>query len=94
MGRLDFEEPRYADFPSLNLARQAGEQGGAGPAVLNAANEVAVAAFLAGEITFPRIWQIVGQVLDQVGHADGANLEDLLTADEMARSLAAQGARS
>jgi 1-deoxy-D-xylulose-5-phosphate reductoisomerase len=62
--------------------------------VLNAANEVAVAAFLAGEITFPRIWQIVGQVLDQVGHADGANLEDLLTADEMARSLAAQGARS
>jgi len=94
LGRLDFEEPRYADFPSLNLARQAGEQGGAGPAVLNAANEVAVAAFLAGEITFPRIWQIVGQVLDQVGHADGANLEDLLTADEMARSLAAQGARS
>ena len=94
LGRLDFEEPRYADFPSLNLARQAGDQGGAGPAVLNAANEVAVAAFLAGEITFPRIWQIVGQVLDQVGHADGANLEDLLTADEMARSLAAQGARS
>ena len=60
---LEFEPPRLDDFPALNLARAAGEAGGTLPAVLNAANEVAVAAFLAGTIPFPRIWGVVGEVM-------------------------------
>ncbi len=51
--QLDFDTPRYDDFPALNLARRAGETGGTLPAVLNAANEVAVAAFLDGKISIP-----------------------------------------
>jgi 1-deoxy-D-xylulose-5-phosphate reductoisomerase len=54
LARLDFEEPRYDVFPALELARQAARRGGAAPAVLNAANEVAVAEFLAGRISLPR----------------------------------------
>ncbi len=59
LSRLDFATPRYDDFPALNLARHAGETGGTLPAVLNAANEVAVAAFLADRLSFPGIWQLV-----------------------------------
>ena len=56
---MEFEEPRYADFPALNLARHAGETGGTLPAVMNAANEIAVAAFLDRKIPFPGIWKLV-----------------------------------
>ena len=87
LGKLDFEEPRYDVFPALDLARQAAERGGAAPAVLNAANEVAVAEFLAGRIAFPRIWEIVAAVLDGTeGAAD--DLDALLEADRMARGRA------
>ena len=87
LGKLDFEEPRYDVFPALDLARQAAERGGAAPAVLNAANEVAVAEFLAGRIAFPRIWEIVAVVLDGTeGAAD--DLDALLEADRMARGRA------
>ena len=87
LGRLDFEEPRYDVFPALDLARQAAERGGAAPAVLNAANEVAVAEFLAGRIAFPRIWEIVAAVLDGTeGAAD--DLDALLEADRRARGRA------
>src|SRR5213596_2465166 len=55
--QLEFVTPRYDDFPALNLARRAGDEGGTLPAVLNASNEVAVAAFLAGRISFRRIWR-------------------------------------
>ena len=87
LGKLDFEEPRYDVFPALDLARQAAERGGAAPAVLNAANEVAVAEFLAGRIAFPRIWEIVAAVLDGTeGAAD--DLDALLEADRRARGQA------
>jgi 1-deoxy-D-xylulose-5-phosphate reductoisomerase len=87
LGKLDFEEPRYDVFPALDLARQAAERGGAAPAVLNAANEVAVAEFLAGRIGFPRIWEIVAAVLDGTeGAAD--DLDALLEADRRARGRA------
>ena len=64
LGRLEFERPRYEDFPALNLARRAGEVGGTLPAVLNAANEVAVEAFLAQRLNFPGIWKTVGAVME------------------------------
>src|SRR5216117_798416 len=57
--QLEFAMPRYEDFPALSLARRAGDEGGTLPAVLNAANEVAVSAFLEREISFPRIWKTV-----------------------------------
>ena len=94
LARLDFEEPRYDVFPALALARQAAERGGAAPAVLNAANEVAVAEFLAGRIAFPRIWQIVAAVLEKCGHRPGGDLEALLASDLEARGLALAEARS
>ncbi len=94
LARLDFEEPRYDVFPALALARQAAERGGAAPAVLNAANEVAVAEFLAGRIAFPRIWQIVTAVLEKCGHRPGGDLEALLASDLEARGFALAEARS
>jgi 1-deoxy-D-xylulose-5-phosphate reductoisomerase len=85
LGKLEFEIPRYDDFPALNLARRAGETSGTLPAVLNAANEVAVAAFLNRQIRFPQIWKTVAQVMDRhqvVAHPD---LDAILAADQWAR---------
>ncbi len=86
---LEFESPREADFPALRLARAAGEAGGTLPAVLNAANEVAVAAFLAGRISFPRIWGIVEAVMAGHRHVASPDLDAILEADADARSQAA-----
>ena len=94
LGKLDFEEPRYDIFPALDLARQAAERGGAIPAVLNAANEVAVAEFLAGRITFPRIWEIVAKVLETSLDCAGGDLATLLAADREARERALVQARA
>jgi 1-deoxy-D-xylulose-5-phosphate reductoisomerase len=88
LGRLDFEEPRCDVFPALDLARQAAERGGAIPAVLNAANEVAVAEFLASRIAFPRIWETVAAVLEQTKDMEVVDLAGLLEADRAARELA------
>ena len=88
LGKLDFEEPRYDVFPALDLARQAAERGGVAPAVLNAANEVAVAECLAGRIAFPRIWEIVAAVLEASPDGGGGDLEVLLAADRDARERA------
>jgi 1-deoxy-D-xylulose-5-phosphate reductoisomerase len=88
LGRLEFEVPRYEDFPALNLARRAGETGGTLPAVMNAANEVAVAAFLNRQLRFPQIWGTVAQVMDghrSVAHPD---LDAILAADQWARAEA------
>jgi 1-deoxy-D-xylulose-5-phosphate reductoisomerase len=85
LGRLEFEEPRYDVFPSLNLARTAGEQGGTLPAVLNAANEVAVEAFLQGRIPFPAIWRVVAEAMEQVPQLADPSLDDILEADARAR---------
>lgn len=88
IAKLEFEIPRYDDFPALNLARRAGETGGTLPAVLNAANEVAVAAFLDRQLRFPQIWQTVSAVMDRhqgVAHPD---LDAILAADQWAREQA------
>ena len=88
LSKLEFSTPRYVDFPALNLARRAGEIGGTMPAVMNAANEIAVAAFLDGKMRFPEIWEIVEQVMNQhtpVAHAD---LDAILGADQWARAQA------
>ncbi len=90
LSKLEFFAPRYEDFPALNLARRAGETGGTLPAVLNAANEIAVAAFLDRQVRFPNIWQIVEEVMD--GHTSVALpvLDEILRADQWARAEAAK----
>jgi len=88
LSKLDFEAPRVADFPALRLAREAGEKGGTLPAVLNAANEVAVDAFLSRQIGFTRIWGLVEETMNQVTHVDSQELEVVIEADARARELA------
>jgi 1-deoxy-D-xylulose-5-phosphate reductoisomerase len=88
MGRLDFEAPREDVFPALRLAREAGTRGGTLPAVLNAANEVAVEAFLAGRITFPSIWRIVEDTMHAHSVVAHPGLNELLAADAEARTMA------
>src|SRR6266446_8906816 len=88
LSKLEFSTPRYDDFPALSLARRAGETGGTLPAVMNAANEIAVAAFLDRKVRFPEIWGIVEQVMNQhtpVAHPD---LDAILGADQWARAQA------
>ena len=89
-GSLDFEAPDDQRFPALRLAYEALQQGGTRPAALNAANEVAVAAFLDGRIFFPHITRIVAQTLDQCGEGDDCDLEAIMAADAEARRVAAQ----
>jgi 1-deoxy-D-xylulose-5-phosphate reductoisomerase len=86
LGRLDFEEPRYDVFPALNLARRAGENGGVLPAVLNAANEEAVKAFLDGRIAFTRIWSLVESAMEEAESFATPSLNDILEADSNARA--------
>jgi len=85
---LQFETPRYDDFPALNLARRAGESGGTLPAVMNAANEVAVAAFLDRQVGFPSIWQIVEEVMNRHTSVAHPDLDAILQADQWARDQA------
>ncbi|MFL6588641.1 MAG: 1-deoxy-D-xylulose-5-phosphate reductoisomerase [Chthoniobacterales bacterium] len=87
---LEFETPRFEDFPALNLARRAGESGGTLPAVLNAANEIAVSAFLERKISFPRIWQTVAAVMDRHANVAHPDLGAILRADQWARDEAAK----
>jgi 1-deoxy-D-xylulose-5-phosphate reductoisomerase len=88
LSKLEFAAPRYDDFPALKLARKAGETGGTLPAVLNAANEVAVAAFLDKQIRFPRIWQIVEEVMNRHPSVARPDLDAILRADQWARAEA------
>ena len=87
IGRLDFEEPRTDLFPALHLARRAGTAGGTLPAVLNAANEAAVEAFLAGSLSFPGIWESVERAMDTVPFVEHPSLEQLVEADTAARAV-------
>lgn len=89
LGQLEFAPPRYDDFPALNLARRAGETGGTLPAVMNAANEIAVSAFLERKISFPRIWQTVSAVMDRHTNVAHPDLDAILRADLWARGEAA-----
>src|SRR5947207_1320571 len=88
LSRLEFFTPRYDDFPALNLARQAGETGGTLPAVMNAANEVAVAGFLNRQVRFPDIWQIVEEVMNRHTSVAHPDLDAILQADQWARAEA------
>jgi 1-deoxy-D-xylulose-5-phosphate reductoisomerase len=88
LSRLEFFMPRYEDFPALNLARRAGETGGTLPAVMNAANEVAVAGFLDRQVRFPDIWQIVGEVMNRHRSVAHPDLDAILQADQWARKEA------
>ncbi len=85
LGGLSFEAVRYADFPMLRLGIDAGRRGGAAPAVFNAANEVAVAHFLAGRLSFSGIAECVSASLHALAGAPGISLDDLLQADILAR---------
>ena len=89
-GGLVFEPPDEERFPALRLACDALAAGGVKPAVLNAANEVAVAAFLDGRITFAAIAATVAAALDQVAQADDLDLQAILDADRAARIVAAR----
>ena len=86
VGRLDFEAPDEDRFPALRLARAALRQGGTAPATLNAANEVAVAAFLSGRIAFLDIAALVERVLDAADIAPPFGLQDIFTVDRSIRA--------
>ena len=90
LGSLTFEEPDAERFPALKLARRAGEVGGTLPAVLNAANEVAVAAFVNRKINFPQITEIVRHTMDAHKVVLHPTLEQILEADAWARREAAK----
>jgi 1-deoxy-D-xylulose-5-phosphate reductoisomerase len=88
VGELTFESPDLETFPCLRLAREAGEAGGTAPCVLNAADEVAVEAFLAGRIPFTTIAEVVERTLEALPAATPGHFEDLYAADAEARDRA------
>jgi len=88
VGRLDFEAPDLERFPCLRLARESAEAGGTAPTVLNAANEVAVAAFLEGRLNFTDIAGVIDSVLNQHQVRPVRELADALAADGWAREAA------
>jgi 1-deoxy-D-xylulose-5-phosphate reductoisomerase len=90
VGQLTFEEPDLDTFACLRLAREAGEAGGMAPCVLNAANEVAVASFLAGELAFTGIAAVVEATLEAVPAPPATHFEDLFACDAEARARASE----
>jgi len=88
IGRLDFEEPDAGRFPALKLARRAGEVGGTLPAVLNAANEIAVQVFCDRQISFTDISETVSRVMEAHEFIEQPTLEQILAADSWARESA------
>ena len=90
LSSLTFEAPRTDDFPALDLARHAGEVGGTLPAVLNAANEVAVDAFLQSRIPFPAIWQTVEKTMAKHQPTLHPTLEQIIEADAWARAISSE----
>jgi 1-deoxy-D-xylulose-5-phosphate reductoisomerase len=88
IARLDFEAPDLDRFPALPLAREALEAGGAAPIVLNAANEIAVAGFLAGHVRFPHIAKIVQQALNEASYDAPRSIGDVLEIDRLTRECA------
>jgi 1-deoxy-D-xylulose-5-phosphate reductoisomerase len=94
VAKLDFMQPDTQRFPALRLAREALRAGGGAPAILNAANEVAVEAFLQGRIGFLDIASTVADVLDAMGRHSAETLDDVLTLDAAARHTAERLAAS
>ncbi|MCG8600834.1 MAG: 1-deoxy-D-xylulose-5-phosphate reductoisomerase [Verrucomicrobiales bacterium] len=90
LARLDFEAPRWEDFPALTLAKEAGTAGGTLPAVMNAANEVAVSAFLKERIAFTKIWETVRATMEKHDTIAHPSLEEIINADKEARITATE----
>ena len=88
VGQLTFEAPDSERFPALRLARQALQAGGSAPTILNAANEVAVAAFLAGKLGFLGIAEVVDRTLEELAAAPLGGLDDVWRTDREARLVA------
>lgn len=88
VAQLDFEAPDFSKFPCLGLAYKALASGGSAPAILNAANEVAVEAFLKSRIPFTAIPSMIEQVMEAIKPKDIFTLEDVLTVDSLAREAA------
>lgn len=91
IANLSFARPDLRRFPCLGLARAAAETGGTMPAVLNAANEIAVDNFLNGRIRFTGIWETVERVMDKHKVVDSPDLEAIMAADKWARDMAVKG---
>lgn len=87
---MDFQAPDTHRFPALSLARQAMKTGGTAPAILNAANEIAVAAFLNQQVGFMGIPAIVEHTLNTIPHQAATQLDVILEADQNARHVAQQ----
>ena len=87
--RLEFEPPDFTTFPCVRLAYEAGRAGGSAPAWLNAANEIAVAAFLDGRLRWSAIAEVVAETLEVHEPTDLVRVEDVLAADALARVRAA-----
>ena len=88
LGELTFRAADELRFPATALCRAAAEAGGSAPAVLNAANEIAVAAFLSGQIAFTRIAVMVAQVMSRYSPSACASLDDVIAVDQTARAHA------
>jgi len=88
LAKLEFEAPRDQDFPALNLARRAGLTGGTLPAVYNAANEIAVDAFVDGRIRFSDIWRLVAETMERHQVNPATTLDAVISADGDARRIA------
>ncbi|MGB3099149.1 MAG: 1-deoxy-D-xylulose-5-phosphate reductoisomerase, partial [Solirubrobacterales bacterium] len=89
VGALTFEQPDTETFPCLRLAREAGQAGGLAPCVLNAANEVAVGAFLGDQLPFGAISEVVERTLEAIPPERPSHFADLFEADALARKRAA-----
>ena len=87
---LNFEQPDLIRFPALNLAKEAMQAGGCVPAILNASNEVAVAAFLCGKIAFTQITQLINAVITQINVLPAQDLDTIFAQDLEARMLSSQ----
>ncbi len=88
VGQLTFHEPDTEKFPCLGLARQALARGGSAPVVLNAANEVAVAAFLEGRLRFTQIAELIAEALDRIPTRELGSIEECVAVDREARRVA------
>ena len=86
--RWEFLPPDFEKFPLLKLAYQCQESGGAATCILNAADEIAVEAFMAGRIPFPGIWELVEETLERMPSRQPVSIHDILEIDEQARTVA------
>jgi 1-deoxy-D-xylulose-5-phosphate reductoisomerase len=85
---LGFEGPDHHRFPSINMAKEVFKKGGTAPAVFNAANEIAVAAFLKNKLPFVGIWQLIQDTVDKHTYTKKADLATIIAADTEARLIA------